>query len=72
MKKVIKLKYNWRQTNWDGEAGEDYDVFEIGQKGVISIEENEIQCYHYAFWFLIKFEDGTEQKVFNPNQVFYN
>jgi len=66
--KVKKLKYNWRQvgstSDRDG-AGEDYDVFEIDQKGVVAIDEET------NFSYTVHFEDWSAIKIFNPNYVEY-
>lgn len=64
--KVKKINYNWRQvgsiTDRDG-AGEDYSTFEVGQKGVIEIQEQPLS-------YLIILEDSVV-RVFNPNYVEY-
>lgn len=72
--KVRELKYNWRQAgstiDRDG-AGEDYDSFTVGEKGVILIEENEpfngMQLWNY----IIHFQDNSKVRIFNPNFVEY-
>jgi len=70
--KVKKLKYNWRQvgstSDRDG-AGEDYDVFEVGKNGVVTIMENNIVS-GTPLNYLVFFED-RQTRVFNPNIVEY-
>jgi len=70
--KVKKLKYNWRQvgstSDRDG-AGEDYDVFEVGKNGVVTIMENNL-VGGTPLNYLVFFED-KQIRVFNPNIVEY-
>lgn len=70
--KVKKIKYNWRQVgstiDRDG-AGEDYDWFEVGQKGVIEIMEIE-PVDGMPLNYLVILESGAI-KIFNPNIVEY-
>lgn len=70
--KVKKVKYNWHQIGSvtdNAGSGEDYDVFEVGQKGVIEIQEwlpgGDIPMCYTAI-----FEDKVI-RIFNPNTVEY-
>jgi hypothetical protein len=69
--KIRTLYYNWRQIGSVQDrngAGEDWDRFMLGEKGVVLIEElffEDIPNY------TVHFEDGNYTKVFNPNQVEY-
>lgn len=70
--KVKKLKYNWHQVgstaDRDG-AGEDWSWFEVGEKGVITIIENEPKN-GMPLNYLVFFED-SQVRIFNPNYVEY-
>lgn len=74
-KKVKALKYNWRQAgsalNRDG-VGEDYDVCKVGEKGVVSIEENEPHNGMQLWNYVVYLEDGGSFRIFNPNFVVYS
>jgi len=71
--KVKKLKYNWHQVgsteSRDG-AGEDYDWFEVGQNGVVTIQEW-LPSTDIPLNYLAVFEDGRQIRIFNPNIVEY-
>ncbi len=71
--KVKKVKYNWHQVgstaDRDG-AGEDWSWFEVGEKGVIEIQEW-LPCDNIPLCYLAIFEDGKKIRVFNPNYVEY-
>jgi len=72
--RVKQINYNWHQTGSvtdpDG-VGENYDWFEVGKKGVIEIIEYKPENGLQTWNFVIKFEDGTVYRVFNPNFVEY-
>lgn len=71
MKKVKSLKYNWHQvgsvSDRDG-CGEDWSKFSVGFEGVIEIMEEKNGD---SFSYLITKEDGSQQRIFNPNFVDY-
>jgi hypothetical protein len=74
MKKVKSVNYNWHQVGStierDG-AGEDYNRFTVGEKGVKSIEENQPH-YGMELWnYVVELENGTTYRIFNPNFVEY-
>lgn len=71
---IVKIKvlyYNWRQVgsiqDRDG-AGEDWDRFTVGEKGVVLIEELFFEAIPN---YTVHFEDDSYIKIFNPNQVEY-
>ena len=69
--KIQRLYFNWRQIGSTQEkdgAGEDWDRFTVGEKGVIEIEENFVEAIPN---YTVHFEDGNYTKIFNPNQVEY-
>lgn len=75
--KIVKLHANYHECGEHGDQwGDDYDVFEVGKSVTIRNKVTEIIEYipsnglekHY---FDIKFEDGTMQRTFNPNHVYY-
>lgn len=71
---VKSIRYNWRQVgstaDRDG-AGEDWDWWQVGEKGVIEIVENpprnEMQVWNYE----VSLEGGRKYRIFNPNFVEY-
>lgn len=71
MNKVKKLTYNWHQvgslSSNDG-CGEDYSWHEIGQNGIISIEEI-LATKTHPFHYLVTHENGSCFKIFNPCYV---
>lgn len=74
MKTVKSVKYNWRQIgstiDRDG-AGDDWERFTVGEKGVVSIKENEPHNGMQLWNYLVTLEDGTSYRIFNPNFVEY-
>ena len=69
-KSVKKLITNYRiEGDIESGVGEDFDPYEVGQRGVVSIEENQPANGVQLWNFLIKYEDGSEIRVFNPNKV---
>jgi len=70
---VHKIIYNWRQYgNIENGIDENYDYFEVGQNGVINIEEfipNNGLLQHCC---VIDFKDGKCMKVFNINSIEYD
>jgi hypothetical protein len=72
--KVKSVRYNWRQVgstiDRDG-AGDDWERFTVGEKGVTSIEENE-PCNGMQLWnYVVHLEDGIVYRIFNPNFIEY-
>ena len=57
--KIIKLHYNWNY----GSEGEDYEVAEVGKKGVVRITGNK-ECY------FIDYTNGNVEYIYNPNKAF--
>lgn len=72
--KVKQITFNWFQrgstSDRDG-AGEDYDFYEVGRKGVVEIIENEPHNGFQKWNYVIKCEDGSTYRVFNPNWIEY-
>lgn len=72
--RVKKIKFNWHQVgslNESDGAGEDYSIYEVGRGGVLDIIENEPLNGLQQWNYVIKMEDGTQERVFNPNWVEY-
>jgi len=70
--KVKSLTANWHQRiDSSIAAGEDFDVYEVGNSGVVSIQENEPHNGMQLWNYFITKEDGTRLRVFNPNFVEY-
>lgn len=72
--KVKSLIYNWHQVgsvqDRDG-AGEDWIKITVGEFGIMEIVENKPMGEGDKWNYLIKFEDGTQTRIFNPNRVDY-
>ena len=72
--KVKSVKYNWRQVgstiDKDG-AGDDWERFTIGEKGVQDIEENEPTNGMQLWNYVVTMVDGTIYRIFNPNFIEY-
>jgi len=49
-------------------SGEDYDFREVGRNSVILIEEKQTGL---SLTYLIHYENGKKERVFNPNFVEY-
>lgn len=71
MERVKELYFNWRQVgsvqDRDG-AGEDWNRYIVGEKGVVLIEEFLSQG---STNYLVHLEDKSSVRIFNPNQVVY-
>lgn len=71
MEKIKSVSYNWRQVgstqDRDG-AGEDWDRFTVGERGVILIEEFLSQGNTN---YLVHLENKSSFRIFNPNFVEY-
>ena len=74
MEKIKSVSYNWRQVgstqDRDG-AGEDWDRFTVGERGVILIEEFLSQGSGDLTNYLVHIEDKSSFRIFNPNFVEY-
>jgi hypothetical protein len=71
---VRVLYTNWRQVGSisDGDGcGEDYDKDEVGKNGVVSIQENQPMNGNELWNFVVKYDDGSVKRVFNPNRIEY-
>ncbi len=72
--KVKSIKYNYHQvgsTETRDGAGEDWERFTVGEKGVKEIEENAIGGGLEVWNYVVFLEDGTVYRIFNPNFVEY-
>ena len=70
--KIAIIHFNWWST---AENGEDYFVYTVGveTRGMTPerIEEHQ-PCGEGDKWYYdVHFTDGTMQRIFNPNRVFY-
>ena len=63
---ISKIEYNWYYTN---ENGEDYFTHDLGKRGVTDIKIINIPDipYHAEVYF----ENGSIQKIFNINKLYY-
>ncbi len=71
MKKITKIWYNFAQYNDGNEAGETYETHAVGAKGVIEIDEHTSYGEGDKYFFYVRFDNDNEEKIFNPNRVFY-
>lgn len=72
MRKVKRLDYNWHQIVWDGTAGEEYKTYEVGDNNeTIEIEEHPAMGEGDKWFYYVRFVDGSEIAIFNPNKVYY-
>ena len=72
--KVRSVKFNWRQigsTIDRNGAGDDYEIYTVGVRGVVSIEENKPNPVFPIWNYVVELEDGSKQRIFNPNFVEY-
>jgi hypothetical protein len=68
-KKCVKLHYNWRQCGEAGDQwGDDYDIHEVGKNGVARIY---IDLTKTSGIWVVDYEDGRQEYIYNPNQVFF-
>ncbi len=76
--KIIEIYYNWFQCG-DIESGmdEDWDCYIVGStagvkgdlKSTIEIIEHLPKGEGDRLWYDIMFNDGTMERIFNPNKV---
>ena len=71
--KIIQLIANWYPWNDDHEAGEEYDRYDVGKNGVLSITEHRPNGPHDPVndkWFyVVVFEGKGTKRIFNPTSV---
>lgn len=65
--KITKLTANWYAFTQDG-GGEDYDIYEVGKKGVVSITT--YSPYGVERYDVI-YDTGEMLQVSNPNKVYF-
>lgn len=69
-KVITEIRYNWRQVIDNGrDAGEDFDYYEVGKIGVISITEHLPKGEGDKWCYVVDFENGERRTIFNPNVV---
>lgn len=71
---ITRIEFNWHQKGSIQDSlgcGEDYYVHEKGKKGVLTIHEYEPANRNQVHYFIVNFEDGSMEKIFNPNRVYY-
>lgn len=68
---ISQIRFNWHQVNWDGSAGEDYQMYVVGQKSVTEIIEHPAMGHGDKWFYDVYFEDGHMERIFNPNLVVY-
>lgn len=72
--KVKTILFNWFQCGSTIEregSGEDYSFFEVGKEGVSEIIENGPKSELGVLNYLVKMDDGSASRIFNPNHVEY-
>ena len=72
---IVKLRFNWRQTNNSSTSFHEFDEVEVGRvfngKLVTRISEHSAQGEGDKWYYTILFKDDTVQKVFNMSEVFF-
>lgn len=58
------------EFNWEAQTGIS-QFYDKGKKGVITIHEYEPTNGNQVHYFTVNFEDGSMEKIFNPNRVYY-
>lgn len=64
---VKKLTFNW----FFGEYGDEFTTAEVGKMGVWRIEEHRPAGEGDRLWYDIYMDDGSMERIFNPNRVLY-
>lgn len=64
---ITKLTTNWYAFSQDG-GGEDYDIYEVGKKGVVSITS---YCPYGVEHYDVLYDTGNMTQVSNPNKVYF-
>ena len=71
--KIVQLIANWYGWSDGREAGEEYEAYDVGKKGVVSITEHRPNGPHDPVndkWFYdVVFENEGMKRIFNPNSV---
>jgi hypothetical protein len=65
--KIKKIWFNW---SFNYQAGENYSIYEVGKKNVVSIIEYQ-GIENNPYFCLVNFENGEAEKLFNINRIFY-
>lgn len=71
MKTVTKIIFDYCPPHTKEDYPEEYQVREVGVKGVVKIEEHEPANGLERHYFDISMEDGSSERTFNPNRAFY-
>ena len=66
---ITGVTFNWRFST---ENGEEFSSFTVGIGGVTEIEEHSSLDEGDRWFYNIHFENGTMQRIFYPNQVFFS
>ncbi len=66
---IIQLIANWHAWNDGRESGEDYDIYDVGKKGVLRITEHRPQGEGDKWFYDVDFENKGTKRIFNPNSV---
>lgn len=69
--KIVKIHYNWRVVSDGVETIDIYDTYLVGDKNVTEILEHPAVGHGDAWFYDVHFENGAMERIFNPNQVFY-
>lgn len=64
---VTQIYYNW----YADDRGPLYSSYEVGEEDVIEIVEHPAIGEGDRWFYDVKFEDGSMERIFNPNKVFY-
>lgn len=67
--RIKQINFNWFSSE---EAGEEFSSYVVGCSGVIKIEQRYPAGEGDRHYCTVYFEDGSEEVIFNINQIFKN
>ena len=65
---IAKITFNWMYCT-DKDYGEEFDVREVGEKGVVKIHEHLPRGESDPHYCQVDFEDGRQERIMNLNMV---
>jgi hypothetical protein len=77
--KIVRIDYNWYVAHDDGFSSEEYSVHMLGKKytsrgkvkTVTKIIEYPWEGAGDKWCYEVMFDDGSKERIFNPNKVYY-
>lgn len=65
--KITRVEYDWFYSS----IGEEYQSYAVGKRNVVEIKEHKALGEGDKWFYDVIFEDGSMERIFNPNRVFY-